>query len=191
MSSSPALIRHTTATHPHEKMTALPSAADAPPLLLGGSPIPQALSVYEHVILPAESAALLKAEEAPIVYARVLGYLLLYPPSDEARRCLTLELASCNSTDDPSKAVFQLGAVYVAYFIGICKLLFSPSRALKYTEPLYVSKTHEGNIPCCLFSSVQTVVRSCIGRMHQRPPARPTKSHQCEGLRTDHFFLAA
>ncbi|KAL1937295.1 hypothetical protein VTO73DRAFT_13859 [Trametes versicolor] len=92
-------------------MTALPSAADAAPLLLGGSPIPQALSIYEHVILPAESAALLKAEEAPIVYARVLGYLFLYPPSDEARRCLTLELASCNSTDDPSKAVFQLGAV--------------------------------------------------------------------------------
>lgn len=106
-------------------MTALPLAADAASLLLGGSPIPEPLSVYEHVILPAESAALLKTDEAPIVYVRVLGYLLLPPPSEEARRCLTLELDSCNSADDPSKAVFELGAMYLAYFIGICELLFS------------------------------------------------------------------
>lgn len=128
-SSSSALTRDMTGTHPHGKMTALPLAADAALLLLGGWPIPQALSLYEHVILPAESAALLKADEAPIVYARVLGYLILYPPSDEARRCLTLELAACHSADDPSKAVLELGAVYIAYFIGICKLLFSLSRA--------------------------------------------------------------
>lgn len=154
-------------------MTALPLAADAAPLLLGGSPMPQALSVYEHVILPAESAALLKTDEAPIVYARVLGYLLLYPPSDEARRCLTHELESCNSADDPSEAVFELGAVYVAYFIGICELL-SYYRRLENILSYFTSVKHtRGKSPAASFHpsrpSFDRVLDECIKDLQPAP----------------------
>lgn len=66
-------------------MTALPPATDVEHLLIDG-PTSTALSAYRNIILPAEQAALSssKDDRAKLIHARVVGYLLLYPPSQEA-----------------------------------------------------------------------------------------------------------
>ncbi|PIL29686.1 hypothetical protein GSI_08124 [Ganoderma sinense ZZ0214-1] len=52
------------------------------------------------------SAAAGKKVEA--IYSRVVGYLLLRPPSETARGAVELELESCNSNSEPYLAVYGL-----------------------------------------------------------------------------------
>ncbi|KAI9065041.1 hypothetical protein FKP32DRAFT_1675063 [Trametes sanguinea] len=103
-------------------MTALPPPAEVAHLLLACPQLtPTPLTAYRTLVLPAESAALSKGDQASLVHARVLGYLLLYPPSQEARRSLLLEISSCQSADveKQHEAVFELGAKYLKHFISI------------------------------------------------------------------------
>lgn len=112
-------------------MTALPPAPDVEHLLIE-RPTSIALSAYRNIILPAEQAALSKLEDdkAKLIHARVVGYLLLYPPSQKARRILALEIVSCGGKglNERHEAVFALGATYLRHLICICKLLSSLSR---------------------------------------------------------------
>ncbi|KAH9829044.1 uncharacterized protein C8Q71DRAFT_718745 [Rhodofomes roseus] len=100
-------------------MTALPSVAQVQHQLLIVQEDNTALSLYSTVILPAEKAAN-KADH--IVYARVVGYLFLYPPNSTARATLKLEVAFCNTVSDDNdrfKAVYDLGMGYVRNLIRI------------------------------------------------------------------------
>ncbi|KAL7278641.1 hypothetical protein ACG7TL_007642 [Trametes sanguinea] len=103
-------------------MTALPSAEKAEELLPREPRTP--LSVYRTFVLPAEEAALNLAEhqnaQTRVIQARVIGYLLLYPPSPQARMMLAREISSCSDWE----AVYDLGAKYIRHFI----ILFRKSR---------------------------------------------------------------
>ncbi|KAI9058870.1 hypothetical protein FKP32DRAFT_1597177 [Trametes sanguinea] len=107
-------------------MSALPSVSEAAEILPRDAST--ALNLYELLILPAEKAALdrLGCDNAntrtvapSVVYARVVGYLLLYPPSDVARSAVTEDIASCRSPDqqDAFNALYELGAMYTKQFI--------------------------------------------------------------------------
>ncbi|CDO70811.1 hypothetical protein BN946_scf184801.g2 [Trametes cinnabarina] len=112
-------------------MTALPSANEANRILPRDAP--NAISLYTTLILPAERLAVERLEaagdkattdlKALVVYARVVGYLLLFPPSDIARDALLGEVASCNdsSKPDPFEALYGLGKSYVSHIISLFK----------------------------------------------------------------------
>ncbi|KAI1791660.1 hypothetical protein LXA43DRAFT_888778 [Ganoderma leucocontextum] len=51
------------------------------------------------------------------MFARVVGYLLLYPPSDQARAVVQNELEHCKDERNPNEAVYDLGEMYVMDFI--------------------------------------------------------------------------
>ncbi|KAI1791662.1 hypothetical protein LXA43DRAFT_919976 [Ganoderma leucocontextum] len=51
------------------------------------------------------------------MFARVVGYLLLYPPSDQARAVVQREIERCKDQRDPNQAVYNLGEMYVMDFI--------------------------------------------------------------------------
>ncbi|KAI9060386.1 hypothetical protein FKP32DRAFT_1578008 [Trametes sanguinea] len=103
-------------------MTALPLAEQAEEILPREPRTP--LSVYRTFVLPAEEAALNLAEhqnaQSRVIHARVIGYLLLYPPSPQARTVLAREISSCSDWE----AVYDLGAKYIRHFI----ILFRKSR---------------------------------------------------------------
>ncbi|KAJ8474973.1 hypothetical protein ONZ51_g6871 [Trametes cubensis] len=98
-------------------MTALPPATTAAEILKSSSPA--AFGVYENFVLPAESAAIDACNTLYIIQARVVGYLLLYPPSEDARRALTTELASYKSSSNVHQRVYGLGAMYLRHFIFV------------------------------------------------------------------------
>ena len=102
-------------------MTALPPPTEVEHLLID-DPTSTPLNTYCTLILPAEKAALSEDDKANLIHARIAGYLLLYPPSQAARRILTLEIASCEKTnwDEQHEAVFELGAMYLRHFICLC-----------------------------------------------------------------------
>ena len=104
---------------------------------------PTALALYDSVVLPAEQAANEKAATdeatAPFraMFARVVGYLLLYPPSDQARAVVQGEIESCQDHErDPNEAIYDLGEMYVMDFIlPFCKSAREPLLA---TRQLFV-----------------------------------------------------
>ncbi|KAJ8475089.1 hypothetical protein ONZ51_g6793 [Trametes cubensis] len=73
-------------------MTALPPTTEVAHLLIDDS-TSTPLNAYCTLILPAEKAALSEDDKANLIHARIAGYLLLYPPSQEAHRILLLEIA--------------------------------------------------------------------------------------------------
>ena len=115
-------------------MTTLPSAAEAGTHLLKDNA--DALDLYETVVLPAEKAA--SDTEATTdandssssmrtAFSRVVGYLLLYPPSDQARAVVQGEIESCKGERDPNEAIYDLGEMYVMDFIlPFCKSAREP-----------------------------------------------------------------
>ncbi|OJT02925.1 hypothetical protein TRAPUB_6509 [Trametes pubescens] len=113
-------------------MTALPPATEVAHLLIDG-PTSTPLTAYRTIILPAENAALSKDDKTNLIHARVVGYLLLYPPCREARPTLVLEIVSCERTDlnERHEAVFALGAMYLRHLICI----FRQSRGKITTLP--------------------------------------------------------
>ncbi|KAM5538035.1 hypothetical protein V8D89_008232 [Ganoderma adspersum] len=106
-------------------MIALPSKAEAAKILPSDNPI--ALDLYDSVVLPAEKGANEQAATdeatAPFraMFARVVGYLLLYPPSDQARAVVLSEVEHCRDEPqrerDTNEAVYDLGEMYVMDFI--------------------------------------------------------------------------
>ncbi|KAI0353931.1 hypothetical protein OH77DRAFT_563537 [Trametes cingulata] len=106
-------------------MTALPPVTEAAKLLQCG-PRDECLSVYDTIVRPAERDALdSKAPDskASLIAARVVGYLLLYPPSPAARRTLVEEIRSCSREDDPSQTIYRLGQMYIRHLLLIFKQL--------------------------------------------------------------------
>ncbi|KAI1791663.1 hypothetical protein LXA43DRAFT_389198 [Ganoderma leucocontextum] len=94
-------------------VTALPSKAEAENLLPKDSP---ALVPYDSVVLPAEKAASEASDTDATMrtmFARVVGYLLLYPPSDQARTVVQSEVERCKTERDPNKGIYDLGEMYV------------------------------------------------------------------------------
>ena len=83
-------------------------------------------------MLPAEQIASEAAEtdsDAPFraMFARVVGYLLLYPPSDQARSVVQSEIEHGRDERDPNEAVYDLGEMYVMDFIlPFCKSAREP-----------------------------------------------------------------
>ncbi|KIJ30487.1 hypothetical protein M422DRAFT_36550 [Sphaerobolus stellatus SS14] len=49
-----------------------------------------------------------------MIYCRILGYFLIYAPSDQARRTIELEIVSCKNKRD---ALLELGELYYGHFI--------------------------------------------------------------------------
>ena len=94
-------------------MTALPPATEVAHLLIDG-PTSTPFSAYRTIVLPAEKAALSKGNKANLIHVRIVGYLLLHPPSQAARRTLSLEIVACGRTNlnERHEAVFDLGAMY-------------------------------------------------------------------------------
>ena len=103
-------------------MTALPPNAEAEKLLPKNS---SASILYDTVLLPAEIAAIQipnKHADLRIMFARVVGYLFLYPPSYQTRTIVQDELAHCKGESDPNQAVYDLGQTYLMDLIlPLCK----------------------------------------------------------------------
>ena len=102
-------------------MTALPPTTEVAHLLIDDS-TSTPLNAYCTLILPAEKAALSEDDKANLIHARIAGYLLLYPPSQEAHRILLLEIVSCEraNSNEQHEAVFELGAMYLRHLICLC-----------------------------------------------------------------------
>ena len=101
-------------------MTALPPIPEATRLI--PSLHNSLMSLYASLVLPAEQAASKAANAKHLMYSRVVGYLLLYPPNPTALAALKHDLASCNTADQgPLKAIYDLGEFYVKNFLLICK----------------------------------------------------------------------
>lgn len=56
-----------------------------------------------------------------LMYARILGYLILEGPSDEARIAVGLEVHACNGEGKEEK-LLAIGQFYFDHFIRACKL---------------------------------------------------------------------
>ena len=61
-------------------------------------------------------------DQKDVMYARILGYLLLYGPKDEARKIVAEEVVSCANEDQLAKR----GKYYCDYYIRACKFSFIP-----------------------------------------------------------------
>ena len=115
-------------------MTALPPITESRRLI--PSLDSSVMSFYASLVLPAEEAASKAANPKDLMYSRVVGYLLLYPPNPTALAALKHDVASCNTADqDPLKAVYDFGEFYVKNFLLICKSRYMtyPLRAQSLT----------------------------------------------------------
>ena len=102
-------------------MTALPPVGD----VLNLPHEINAKSLYK-IVLKAESAAKTAALDKSLMYSRVLGYLILYPPGNIARSHILKEIASGNqhhrdSDEDLNNALYELGKYYVDHLLAPCK----------------------------------------------------------------------
>ncbi|KAH9846874.1 hypothetical protein C2E23DRAFT_539117 [Lenzites betulinus] len=149
-------------------MPALPPAADAAALLGSGTGTP--LSLYRTLVLPAESAAVSRADKACICQARIVGCLLLYPPSPAARRTLSLELASCNQTEHPYQALFDLGAMYLTRLV----LIFKKTRGKTPTPSSHPSRP-----------SFDRVMQECL--VDLQPAPRDHSAAKAQALIRDNY----
>ena len=59
-------------------------------------------------------------DQKHVMYARILGYLLLYGPKNEARKYVAKEVVSCANEDELAKK----GKYYCDYYIRACKFSF-------------------------------------------------------------------
>ena len=104
-------------------MAALPSKAEAQKLLLNDNLT--AYHLYDTILLPAEKAASEATDDGATfrtMLVRVVGYLLLYPPSNQARAVVHNEVERCRDERNPNEAIYDLGEMYAMDFIlPFCK----------------------------------------------------------------------
>ena len=168
-------------------MTALPSIAEAEKLLPNDSP---ALSLYGTVLLPAERGAIQhtdKRSDFRVIFTRVVGYLLLYPPSDQARTTLQDEVARCKDDSDQNQAVYDLGQAYLMDFIlPLCKHsapLSLPNHCLTRPRSTIVRPRYEDATPQPPFIRYR---RSTFERIQEEAlkckPKRPRNVSEAKGF---------
>ena len=97
-------------------MTALPAEL---PNRLSNSP---AIRGSYPIILRLEQSAKTHPDPKRLMYARLLGYLMLEGPSDGARVAVTQEVLSCAGED----SLALNGKMYYDHYIRACKLLLLP-----------------------------------------------------------------
>ncbi|KAF8635787.1 hypothetical protein AX17_003844 [Amanita inopinata Kibby_2008] len=95
------------------------------------SSIPRAQSAYTRILNFEESAAATHSKPTLLIYARVLGYLILHGPSDTARATVTKEILSCIDED----ALAELGKFYFDHFIRPLVFLLTTLRQAKGHTP--------------------------------------------------------
>ena len=119
-------------------MTALPTVEQVRTRRLLPIDDATAFSLYTSYVLPAQNAANGPGNEMELMYSRVIGYLVLYAPSDTARGELKMAMASCNNNSSPFGFLYRLGEYYLKNLIVICKShsVFSSSRRLRFPTPL-------------------------------------------------------
>ncbi|KAI1783988.1 hypothetical protein LXA43DRAFT_1044466 [Ganoderma leucocontextum] len=147
-------------------MTVLPSIAEAEKLLPHDSP---ASSLYATVLLPAERAAIQTTDkhvDFRVIFARVVGYLLLYPPSDQARTILQGEVARCKDESDQNQAVYDLGKTYL---MDLILPLYWPSSTDGTPQPLFRDYKR---------ASFQRIQEKAL----QRQPERPRNVSEAKGF---------
>ena len=60
-----------------------------------------------------------RSDRKRLMYARILGYLILEGPSDDARVAVALEVSACNGEEEEMLAI---GRLYFDHYIRACKL---------------------------------------------------------------------
>ena len=96
-------------------MTALPRPAELSSRL---STSPTIRGAYP-IIFRFEQSAQTHPDPKRLIYARILGYLILEGPSDEARVAIAREVLSCADED----AMANNGKMYYDHYIRACKLI--------------------------------------------------------------------
>ena len=89
-------------------MTALPPLTD---VLFDSETHPMIIKAYESSLHTEENSM-----QHDLVFARMLGYLILHSPSISARKCVALDILSCTSQSEH----LRLGETYVNQFIRPC-----------------------------------------------------------------------
>ena len=132
-----------------------------------------------------------KTRSTLLIYARILGYLLLYGPSDEARKTVAKEVMSCATRD----ALEDTGKLYFDHYIRACELvLFHIGRPSKDNSTV---KKVNGRTPDPSshpsrhsFDDVQQLK----GKTLEQPPrdhsvAKRRVSHSCHFRKMTTIFL--
>ncbi|KAA1470023.1 hypothetical protein DENSPDRAFT_667668 [Dentipellis sp. KUC8613] len=96
--------------------------------------------IYTYVLQAEQQASRRLAEQnrsatADLVYARVIGYLLLYPFGSE-RAPFIDELLSCRGKEESIATIYSLGKLYVTRIIA----LFNPRRSHAYETSGHLSE---------------------------------------------------
>lgn len=97
-------------------MTALP--AELPSRLSNSHTIRSAYSIATGF----EQSAQTHSDPKRLIYARILGYLILEGPSDQARIAVAQEVISCDNEDELSAN----GKAYYDHYVRPCEALLSP-----------------------------------------------------------------
>jgi hypothetical protein len=71
------------------------------------------------IVLRFEQSGKTHPDPKRLIYARILGYLMLAGPSDEASEAVALEVISCDDED----ALALNGKMYYDHYTRACKLL--------------------------------------------------------------------
>jgi hypothetical protein len=90
----------------------LPSRLSTSPAICGAYPI----------VCRFEKSAQTHPDSKRLIYARILGYLMLEGPSDEACVAIAREILSCADED----VLANNGKMYYDHYIRACKLLLLP-----------------------------------------------------------------
>ena len=85
--------------------------------------IPAAIHAAYPIVLEFEQSARNHADPMRIIYARILGYLILEGPEDTARITVARDILACDGRGEDALA--SLGRLYFDYFIRPCKLSHS------------------------------------------------------------------
>lgn len=101
----------------------LPLASSPEAMQLGSSE----LSAYRVCLDFQENVT----EPTRIIYARVLGYLILYAPNQSARAEITKVIHSCSHGFE---ALSELGQSFLDYYIRPCKFSFGIRKVLRITR---------------------------------------------------------
>jgi len=122
---------------------------DLPPLPnTGAFTVSATMHGAYKIILSLEKSVRSDPDPKKLIYARILGYLLLHGPSAQAQLAVALEIVSCNG----EAALLVNGKMYYDLYLRACKALLSliyrlsecsqQSKRLKALYPLLVNIYH-------------------------------------------------